>query len=188
MATTGSPTTTFSDLPSSAGTSPGFSTLRTAMSLAGSRPTMRAARPLPSEDRPDLGTLDVGRAGDHVVVGDDVAVVGLDDDARTGRPCLAPRTSIETTAGVTRSAMSDTEPGSRVMAPSTSDSSVPGASSRVSAAVRVSSQPHASADRADQQDSEQRQHREPHREVAQAQLLPAATVDDDRARLFFSSS
>ena len=56
-------------------------------------------------------------------------------------PAWPTRTSMETTAGVTRAAMSDTEPGSRVMAPSTSDSSVPGASSGVSAAVRVSSQP-----------------------------------------------
>ena len=49
MATTGSPTTTSSESPSDAATSPGFSTLRTAMSLAGSRPTMRAAEPLPSK-------------------------------------------------------------------------------------------------------------------------------------------
>ena len=50
MATTGSPTTTSSELPREAVTRPGFSTLRTAMSLAGSRPTMRAAEPLPSEN------------------------------------------------------------------------------------------------------------------------------------------
>jgi hypothetical protein len=50
MATTGSPTTTSSELPRLAVTRPGFSTLRTAMSLAGSRPTMRAADPLPSKN------------------------------------------------------------------------------------------------------------------------------------------
>ncbi len=50
IATTGSPTTTSSELPSDAVSSPGFSTLRTAMSLAGSRPTMRASEPLPSEN------------------------------------------------------------------------------------------------------------------------------------------
>ena len=99
--------------------------------------------------------------------------------APPGRP--APRSRPRD--GVTRSAMSDTEPGSRVMAPSTSDSSVPGASSGVSALVRVSYQPTPAADRTDQQDGEQRQHREPDREVAQAQLLPALRVDDDRARL-----
>ena len=49
MAITGSPTTRSSTLPSEASTSPGFSTLMTAMSLAGSRPTIRASDPLPSE-------------------------------------------------------------------------------------------------------------------------------------------
>ena len=60
------------------------------MSLAGSRPTMRAAEPLPSENtaRISAPSIAVG-AGDHVVVGDDVAVVALDDDARAGRPGLA---------------------------------------------------------------------------------------------------
>ncbi len=50
MATTGSPTTTEPSVASDAATSPGFSTLMTAMSLAGSRPTMRASEPLPSEN------------------------------------------------------------------------------------------------------------------------------------------
>ena len=50
MATTGSPTTTEREVPREAVTRPGFSTLRTAMSLAGSRPTIRAAEPLPSEN------------------------------------------------------------------------------------------------------------------------------------------
>src|SRR5215211_5029282 len=44
-------------------------------------------------------------------------------------PLLPTRTSIETTAGVTRVAMSATEPGSRVTPGSTSDSWVPGYSS-----------------------------------------------------------
>jgi hypothetical protein len=48
MATTGSPTTRSSDSPRDAATRPGFSTFRTARSLAGSRPTIRAAEPLPS--------------------------------------------------------------------------------------------------------------------------------------------
>ena len=50
IATTGSPTTTSFELPRVAVTRPGFSTLRTAMSLDGSRPTMRAGEPLPSEN------------------------------------------------------------------------------------------------------------------------------------------
>jgi hypothetical protein len=48
MATTGSPTTTSSTLPERGGDQTGLSTLTTARSLAGSRPTMRAADPLPS--------------------------------------------------------------------------------------------------------------------------------------------
>ena len=91
MATTGSPTTTSSGAARGRRcTRPGFSTLRTARSLAGSRPTMRAAEPLPSEKtaRISAPSIAVG-AGDDVVVGDDVAVVALDDDAGAGRPDLA---------------------------------------------------------------------------------------------------
>jgi hypothetical protein len=56
-------------------------------------------------------------------------------------PAEPTRTSMETTAGVTRAAMSDTEPGSRLMPASTSESSVPGAISGDSAAERVRYQP-----------------------------------------------
>ena len=52
-------------------------------------------------------------------------------------PASPTRTSMETTAGVTRSAMSDTEPGSRVMPSSTSASCVPGVNSGVSEFSRV---------------------------------------------------
>ena len=90
---------------------------------------------------------------------------------------------METTAGVTLAAMSETEPGSRVTPGSTWDSCVPGASSGVSPVGPGEVPAEAAADRADEQDGEQREHGEPDREVAQAQLLAALRVDDDRAVL-----
>ena len=88
------------------------------------------------------------------------------------------RTSIETTAGVTLAAMSETEPGSRLTPGSTWDSSVPEPQRGLALGLgQVPAEP--TADRADDEDGQQRQDGEPDREVAQ-QLLAAPRIDDDR--------
>ena len=113
MATTGSPTTTSSELPSAAVHQARLLDLEdgdVAGRVAPDDAGRRAAAV--GEHRPDLGALDPVGAGDDVVVRDDVAVVALDDDAGAGRRRPRPtRTSIETTAGVTLSAMSDDRAG-----------------------------------------------------------------------------
>ena len=75
MATTGSPTTTSSELPSDGGDQAGLLDLEdgdVAGRVAADDAGRRAAAV--GEDRADLGALDAVGAGDDVVVGDDVAV------------------------------------------------------------------------------------------------------------------
>ena len=90
MATTGSPTTTSSELPSVRGDQAGLLDLEdgdVAGRVAAHDARSRAAAV--GEDRADLGAVDAVGAGDDVVVGDDVAVLALDDDAGTGGAGLA---------------------------------------------------------------------------------------------------
>ena len=108
-----------------------------------------------------------------MVVGDDVAVVALDDDARAGRPGLADAHL----DGDHRRGDAGGDVGHR--AGLAGDARVDlgqlgaGREQRRLGGGAGEQPADPAADRTDQQDGEQDQRREPHREVAQAQLLPA---------------
>ena len=71
------------------GVRPGVSTLMTARSLFGSLPTIVAGARCRRRSDADLGAVDAVGAGDDVVVGEDVAVLAVDDDAGAGRAAPA---------------------------------------------------------------------------------------------------
>ena len=89
MATTGSPTASPADDPIAATTGFATSTLTTARSVFGSRPTIRAGARVPSAKTASSRLPGTGRGrGDDVVVGEHVAVA-LDDDPEPGAGLLA---------------------------------------------------------------------------------------------------